>query len=497
MSRKSPDGLLIVTTFAFLFYSDSAVFNGRFNPWSTRRFARETAREVEEFRRKRVLRQFNIGPGQVVRWRRGGGMTIRPRLKVRILAWAGKLKSRAEKWDWLLIGGVTVGLILLLVYGFDLHNPLTLAPFGLTRYWVQVGDSGNGVWSDVGHWSASSGGAGGQTVPIAGDAVIFDSLSTDIGDLVIIDQAAPFATLVTTGAPAFTLDCDIYTITHSGAVTIASGTTAIFSSGGTWVANGTLTIGGSFGSNTAWTFDQNAALTVASGGTFNAPNASGSWLCGSDCNFQSGHTFNHNSGTVTIDTNNQTLQQSNVDITFYNINKTAAGANSYLAYVASATLTVTIEGNLTNAGTIQLLGTPGAASISASIVFGTALASSTITNNGAIGWSNTAGHTMTVRAASASFPFTFVGTAPTMDVNGTVTLQSGEITPAITTGATNALTMIAKSMTFVGAPAATRGNPSPRPTKVRSPQRARSLLATTISTARTSTARPGRSSSAP
>lgn len=41
------------------------------------------------------------------------------------------------------------------------------------RYWV-----GNaGTWTDTAHWSATSGGAGGQSAPVAGDVAIFDANS--------------------------------------------------------------------------------------------------------------------------------------------------------------------------------------------------------------------------------------------------------------------------------------------------------------------------------
>jgi hypothetical protein len=43
------------------------------------------------------------------------------------------------------------------------------------RFWV----GGTGTWdaADTTHWAATSGGAGGQSVPGAGDAVTFDGAS--------------------------------------------------------------------------------------------------------------------------------------------------------------------------------------------------------------------------------------------------------------------------------------------------------------------------------
>jgi hypothetical protein len=52
---------------------------------------------------------------------------------------------------------------------------LTTAPSATTRYWV----GGTGTWdaTTTTHWSASSGGATGASVPTSADAVVFDSLS--------------------------------------------------------------------------------------------------------------------------------------------------------------------------------------------------------------------------------------------------------------------------------------------------------------------------------
>lgn len=55
-----------------------------------------------------------------------------------------------------------------------------------TRYWV--GNGGN--WSDTAHWSTSSGGSGGASVPLAQDTVVFDTSSiTTAGQTITIDAA--------------------------------------------------------------------------------------------------------------------------------------------------------------------------------------------------------------------------------------------------------------------------------------------------------------------
>ena len=53
------------------------------------------------------------------------------------------------------------------------------------RYWV--GDSGE--WIDEAHWSETSGGVGGASVPTESDNVIFDENSfTQTGQVVIVDS---------------------------------------------------------------------------------------------------------------------------------------------------------------------------------------------------------------------------------------------------------------------------------------------------------------------
>lgn len=47
-----------------------------------------------------------------------------------------------------------------------------------TRYWVSDGVTSTGLFSDTAHWSTSSGGAGGASVPGVGDTGIFDSNSS-------------------------------------------------------------------------------------------------------------------------------------------------------------------------------------------------------------------------------------------------------------------------------------------------------------------------------
>ena len=66
--------------------------------------------------------------------------------------------------------------------GNALGNTNITATSPVTRYWVGNG----GTWSSTTHWSTSSGGSSGATVPLAQDTVIFDSNSISSGSQTII-----------------------------------------------------------------------------------------------------------------------------------------------------------------------------------------------------------------------------------------------------------------------------------------------------------------------
>lgn len=69
------------------------------------------------------------------------------------------------------------------------------------RYWV----GGSGTWnaSDTTHWSASSGGAGGASVPTSSDSAVFDGLSDGgAGSYVVTHSGTTNCLDLTTGAPS-------------------------------------------------------------------------------------------------------------------------------------------------------------------------------------------------------------------------------------------------------------------------------------------------------
>ena len=140
---------------------------------------------------------------------------------------------------------------------------------GLSRFWVS---SGNTSWNNTANWSATSGGAGGQSVPGTSDAVTFNGSS-------VVSCALDANVSVT----SFTIASG-----YSGTITQNTGTTITTSSlfsqaAGTFTGgNSSITIGNGF-TQTSGTF-------TSTSGTFYI---SGAWT-----KSQSAGTFNHNSGTV-------------------------------------------------------------------------------------------------------------------------------------------------------------------------------------------------------
>lgn len=108
------------------------------------------------------------------------------------------------------------------------------------RFWV----GGAGNFSDTAHWSATTGGAGGQTVPIAGDTVTFDTLS-GVGT-VTWDQAVNVVSVTGSASSVdFDLSASVITLTGTGTVwsfpaqrELAGGTSSITASGAGAVFNG-------------------------------------------------------------------------------------------------------------------------------------------------------------------------------------------------------------------------------------------------------------------
>jgi len=135
-----------------------------------------------------------------------------------------------------------------------------------TRYWV----GGSGNWdATTTHWSATSGGASGASVPTSADDVIFNNLSNATLYTVTL-LTAPLCASVTVGAPA------------SGAVTIAGsaawsiyGSMTLAATNVTWTTTSAITFAAT---TTGFTITTNG-VSLANVITFNG--AGGGWTLGS------------------------------------------------------------------------------------------------------------------------------------------------------------------------------------------------------------------------
>ena len=213
----------------------------------------------------------------------------------------------------------------------------------MARYWVL----GTGNWSDTAHWSASSGGAGGETVPSSSDNVIFDSLSNDVAYTVTVDatancldftMGAPLAGAVTwAGASAL----NIY-----GSMNLSGGTAGI-----TRTYTGAITFGATA---TGKTITCNA-VTLTSATTFNG--VGGGWTLQDAFNIGTAKTLTLTNGA--LDTNGVTITASVFSSSNSNIRTLTLGAST-LNFSSNSPWSFSTTTNLTfnaNTSTVNFTGT--------------------------------------------------------------------------------------------------------------------------------------------
>ncbi|GJM29013.1 MAG: hypothetical protein DHS20C17_16480 [Cyclobacteriaceae bacterium] len=148
------------------------------------------------------------------------------------------------------------------------------------RYWIAAGPAN---WNNAANWSASSGGAGGASVPVAGDNAIFDGNGLGICGINVnvnvdgIDVRAGFSGFITQGS----------------GFTITIGTNNFQQAAGNFAGGDSdFTINGTF-SLTGGTFTSTSASLILNG------NQSANYTPFS----YTGGTFNHNNGLVSFSTN--------------------------------------------------------------------------------------------------------------------------------------------------------------------------------------------------
>lgn len=92
-----------------------------------------------------------------------------------------------------------------------------------SRYWVPLLGSGTGDWSNTGHWSTTSGGAGGASIPTSADNVFFDANSfTANNQTVGVDNFYSLNNLSFTGVSYGIMVSGANTLNVNGDVTLVS-----------------------------------------------------------------------------------------------------------------------------------------------------------------------------------------------------------------------------------------------------------------------------------
>lgn len=212
-----------------------------------------------------------------------------------------------------------------------------------SRFWV----GGTGTWdaSDTTHWAATSGGAGGQSVPGSGDTATFDGSSG--GGTVTVSTAVNIQS-ITCGAFTGTINFGANNVTLSTATGFncsGTGTRTINLGSGIWTLQGS--------SSTPWT------LATTTGLTFNAGTTT--------INFTGAAS---GAGTISIQGGGQTYNvvsfQANVGINLVGNNTFATlditGPNTiYITNGSTQTVTNPLNISGTGADPITLISTSSAA----------------------------------------------------------------------------------------------------------------------------------------
>ncbi|MEI6766598.1 MAG: hypothetical protein WCM76_13275, partial [Bacteroidota bacterium] len=109
----------------------------------------------------------------------------------------------------------------------------TLRAFATDYYWVASGGSSSGNWSDAVHWSTTSGGTGGSSIPGSADNVFFDANSfISAGRVVTINVATASCKSMdwtgATGTPTLATSATTNTLKIYGSLKLISGMTYSF-----------------------------------------------------------------------------------------------------------------------------------------------------------------------------------------------------------------------------------------------------------------------------
>ena len=279
---------------------------------------------------------------------------------------------------------------------------LTAAPAATTRYWV----GGTGTWdaTTTTHWSASSGGATGASVPTSADAVVFNSLSNATAYTVTCNATQLRCAALTMAGPL------TGNLTWDGTTPLAiHGNTSIAATGVVGSFSGAITLSGS---STGKTF------SYATASNYNAFEVNGVGC---------GWTFTNlvgplNAFTVTngaLDTGSTSFTCGAISSSNYNTRSLTFGSGT----ITASTFDTTISTNLTfNAGTSTLDFSVGTSSLIAGLTFNNVIFSSGA-NAPTISTANTfANLTFAGRTGTGATGFSF---GANQTITGTLTFSAG------------------------------------------------------------------------
>src|SRR5450432_873664 len=196
------------------------------------------------------------------------------------------------------------------------------------RYWIA---GSTATWNNTANWSATSGGAGGASIPVGGDIANFDGLG--LGNCTII-AVVNINSLIINTAYTGSINEGANNITLSGAATFA---------GGAWLGgSGTMTIGGAINfSGTNFTFpatlNMNGGAWTYTSGTLDPLSNNSTVVFGSGLTITGSQTFDN------IGFNNTTPWP--------------------MTFTMPAGTTLTVDGNMTMTGTASLNFSGGAISL--------------------------------------------------------------------------------------------------------------------------------------
>ena len=301
------------------------------------------------------------------------------------------------------------------------------------RYWV--GASG-AAWNVTTSWSATSGGASGASVPVAGDNAIFDRATT--------------YTVTCTGALSvanFTVSAGTVTFTNTGTLTV-SGNFSL-STGTVWSATGLITFSG-----TAARTITTSATSIAASITFSG--VSGTFQLQDALTVSSTQTTTLNNGT--LDLNGKTITTGLFASSGSGTRTLAFGTGNIICNAAGGTLwttdtivNLTVTGtpvvNISNSGAVATTVTPGQLTEANSISFNFTAGTYSLTFLNLSGVSvknvNFTGFSGTWAATSSGLIYGDL----TLSAGMTLTASAGNMTFSATSG-TKIITLNTKTIDF-------------------------------------------------